>query len=288
MTVPRRGLILLVCLGAVAAMYVFISVTLVGLPPPHEQPFDRLTDEPASLQVYVEVLAFDPIRDALDVRIDFATSVSTAGSQFAGVANRDMLLRIADGEVEQQVKLVRGQAMSPVSMTIDVGRGSILDYPFDRYSAQLAIAAYDIADLPFLHPLSLHVIVWSRLAAWNFTIGQQDQPIIPGGVDLMFRVQRLDLHRFFAVTLYAAMTLMGCIGLAVSSLFFLRIRRIDTTMAAVLSAMIFSLPALRNIMPGAPPLGVHADSMVFLWAELAVVVGLTLVIVSWIQHGDAP
>jgi len=285
---PRRGLILSVCLGAIAAAYVFISMTLVGVPPPGVQPFDRLTDEPIALQVYVEVLSFDPIRDTLDVRIDFATETGAGGSQFAGVANRDMTVRIADGEVENQVQLVSGRSMEPVSMLIDVGAGSILDYPFDHYSAQLAIAAYDRTSPTILHPLSLHMTVWSRLAAWDIRIGQQDHPIIPAGINLEFRAQRTDLQRFFAVTLYAAMVLMGCIGITVGSLFFLRTRRIDTTMAAVLSAMMFSLPALRNIMPGTPPLGVHADSLVFLWAELAVVIGLTLVIISWVQSNDRP
>ena len=58
------------------------------------------------------------------------------------------------------------------------------------------------------------------------------------------------------MTLYTAMALMGCAGIAIGGLTFLRIRRLDTTLAAVLSAMTFSLPALRNIMPGTPPLGV--------------------------------
>ena len=57
-------------------------------------------------------------------------------------------------------------------------------------------------------------------------------------------------------------------------------------MAAVLSAMTFSLPALRNVLPGAPPLGIRADSLVFLWAEVAVVVGLTLVVITWARHGE--
>ena len=82
------------------------------------------------------------------------------------------------------------------------------------------------------------------------------------------------------------MTLMGCIGALVGSLLFLEVRSLDLTLAAVLSAMIFSLPALRNLMPGSPPLGVHADSLIFLWAELAVVIGLVLVVITWARRGQ--
>jgi hypothetical protein len=49
--------------------------------------------------------------------------------------------------------------------------------------------------------------------------------------------------------------------------------------------MVFSLPALRNVMPGGPPLGVRADSLVFLWSELAVVTGLALVVATWARRG---
>jgi hypothetical protein len=47
--------------------------------------------------------------------------------------------------------------------------------------------------------------------------------------------------------------------------------------------MIFSIPALRGIMPGAPPLGIHADALIFVWVQLAVIIGLTLFVVTWVR-----
>lgn len=54
-------------------------------------------------------------------------------------------------------------------------------------------------------------------------------------------------------------------------------------MTGALGGMLFALPAMRYAMPGAPPLGVRADLLVFLWAELAVTLALLLFLVMWAQ-----
>ncbi|MGA2637672.1 DUF4436 family protein [Methylocella sp.] len=41
-------------------------------------------------------------------------------------------------------------------------------------------------------------------------------------------------------------------------------------------------------MPGAPPLGVRADAFVFLWVQLAVILGLTLFVATWARRGSGP
>jgi len=58
-------------------------------------------------------------------------------------------------------------------------------------------------------------------------------------------------------------------------------RKMDSTFAAVLAAMLFTIPSLRSLMPGAPPLGVAADVIFLLAAELAVIASLALVIFTW-------
>jgi hypothetical protein len=233
--------------------------------------------------VYLEILSFDPVRDALDARLDFATSSGPLGSRFAGVAGRDTAVEIADGESNREILLRHGQPMASVSATINIGRGSIDAYPFDHYRAGLSIAGY--ADPDGAQPVPLHVVVWDRLANWEIEMVQEEKPLMPGGIDLKIDVRRPDQIRFFAVTLYIAMGLMGCMGISIGVLLSLGVRRMDTTLAAVLSSMVFALPSMRNILPGAPPLGVRADSIVFLWAEVAVVIGLVLVVTAW-GRGD--
>jgi Domain of unknown function (DUF4436) len=285
----RRGLVIpVICLAALAFAYVVAASLMVGVPPPAEQTFERTDGSGGTLTVYLEILNFDPMRDAFEARLDFATAAGALGSQFGAVADREMGVQVADGEVDRLILLHRGEPMASVPHTINIARGSIDAYPFDRYIAELAIAAFAGGDATVGQAMKLRVVVWGRLPTWDIRIVHADRRLNPTGVDLDINVRRSDQTRFFAVTLYGAMTLMGLTGITIGILLFLRVRRLDTTLAAVLSAMIFTLPSLRGIVPGAPPLGVRVDSAVFLWAELAVVTGLTLVIITWARHGDRP
>jgi hypothetical protein len=295
LTLPRRHLVWRTLrhpatwaagLCAIVAAYIVISLATVALPSSTEQTFEwGAGPSNRTLQVYLEIISFDPVRDALEARLDFATFSSPLGSRFAGVAGTDMTVEIADGESDREIQLRHGEPMASVSATIDIGGGSVDTYPLDQYHAELSIVGYDGTDADTAQPVPLHVVVWDRLANWDIKMVQAKQPLITAGINLTIHARRPVQIQLFAVTLYAAMAVMGCTGIVIGVLLFLGIRRMDTTLAAVLSAMIFALPAIRNIMPGAPPLGVRADSMVFLWAEVAVVIGLVLVVSAW-ARGD--
>lgn len=84
------------------------------------------------------------------------------------------------------------------------------------------------------------------------------------------------------------MLVMMVCALTISSLVFLGVRRIEVTLIGALGAMIFALPALRNALPGAPPLGVRADILIFFWAELGAVIALCLFISAWARQGSRP
>jgi Domain of unknown function (DUF4436) len=281
----RYALVLAIGLAAIAASYLLICLLLIRTPPSQELNFEQPEAAGRLLRVYAEVLSVDPVRASLELRLDFATESNPLGARFAGPADRDMVVRVSDGATEQRILLRRGQQMIPASVSLDIGEGTIDNYPFDRYAARLTIAAYEGADLARANVIPLRLTVWDRLAAWDIGVAEARAQADRVGISLDFRVRRPDLHVIFATTLYAVMALMSIIALTAGSLLLLGIRRVETTLAAVLGTMVFSLPALRNVMPGGPPLGVRADSLVFLWSELAVVTGLALVVATWARRG---
>ena len=214
----RRGTVIPgLCLAALAFAYVIAASLMVGVPPAAEQTFQRTEGSGGTITVYLEILSFDPMRDAFEARLDFATASGALGNHFGAVADRDMVVQVADGEFDRSILLHRGEAMVSVPQTINIARGSIDAYPFDRYTAELAIAAYGGTEPVAAQAMPLRVIVWGRLPIWNIQVAHADRLTNPTGIDLDINVRRSDQTRFFAVTLYGAMTLMGLTGITIGT-----------------------------------------------------------------------
>jgi hypothetical protein len=61
-------------------------------------------------------------------------------------------------------------------------------------------------------------------------------------------------------------------------------RELDLVPLSLAVSLIFGLPALRNIQPGIPAVGVFGDYVSFLWAELVVAASAVIVVWTWIRR----
>jgi hypothetical protein len=107
-------------------------------------------------------------------------------------------------------------------------------------------------------------------------------------MSLTLRLHRSSPIVFFGIVVYLAMALIAAASLTIGTLVFMRRRKLEATLTGALAGMLFALPAMRAALPGAPPLGVAADVLIFLWAEIAVAVGLSLFVWRWARGDSAP
>jgi hypothetical protein len=160
--------------------------------------------------------------------------------------------------------------------------GSISGYPLDHYTGRLSISAKK-KEGEDSQPIRL--TVWPLVSNWNVDISRSDEASkASAGIDLRLLVNRPTSFIVMAFAFYAAMALIGLSGLTIGILVFLGVRPLQPPMTGALAAMIFSIPALRGIMPGAPPLGIHADALILVWVELAVILGLSLFVITWVSR----
>ena len=160
--------------------------------------------------------------------------------------------------------------------------GSVSGYPLDRYSGRLSISASKKATEA---PQPIRLTVWPFVSNWSVDMSRSDQASkTAAGIDLNIRVKRPTSFIVMAFAFYAAMALIGLSGLTIGTLVFLGVGPLQPPMTGALAAMIFSIPALRGLMPGAPPLGVHADLLVLVWVQLAVILGLSLFVITWVAR----
>jgi hypothetical protein len=131
----------------------------------------------------------------------------------------------------------------------------------------------------------IRLTVWPFVSNWTIEMRRSDQASkTTAGIDLDIQVKRPTSFIVMAFAFYAAMAMIGLSGLAIGTLVFLGVRPLQPPMTGALAAMIFSIPALRGLMPGAPPLGVHADLLVLVWVQLAVILGLSLFVITWVSR----
>jgi Domain of unknown function (DUF4436) len=234
----------------------------------------------ARVALYVQPIQIDAVNESMQVRI----SVVPLSDAKVTIADRDFLLTIQRGRQVDHVQIQAGQLLPEVTFGLDLHEGDVRDYPLDRYVSLMTLAASERAQDGNEKSLPIHVTAWEGVLGFDVkakSASSQRSEELP----LQFAVSRTGGVAFFGVAIYGAMLVMMLCALIIGSLVFIGIRRIEVTLIGALGAMIFALPALRNALPGAPPLGVRADIFIFFWAELGAVIALCLFIAAWARRG---
>jgi Domain of unknown function (DUF4436) len=279
----RRAALLGALLLVAALLYVAVFTVLYGVAPNTEREFTEAGSEPP-LNIYVTLVDMDPVREELLVHLDFGTIEGPHGAHYPGVPPRDMIVHVGDGDSVQDITLQAQRSAAPVTLRVSL-RGSVGDYPFDRYDGRISVSTSETAE-EGAHQ-AVHLMVWPVLSNW--TVDAVRANLVPAnGVDLNVHITRPSSFVVIAIAVYTAMAMVGLSGLTIGGLVFLGIRRIEATLTGTLAAMVFAVPALRGALPGVPPLGGHADVLVFVWVELAVILGLTLYVITWARRGPSP
>jgi hypothetical protein len=234
----------------------------------------------ARVSLYVQPIQIDAVNESMQVRI----SVVPLSDAKVTIADRDFLLTIQRGRQVDHVQIQAGQLLPEVTFGLDLHEGDVRDYPLDRYVSLMTLAASERAQDGNEKSLPIHVTAWEGVLGFDVkakSASSQRSEELP----LQFAVSRTGGVAFFGVAIYGAMLVMMLCALIIGSLVFVGIRRIEVTLIGALGAVIFALPALRNALPGAPPLGVRADIFIFFWAELGAVIALCLFIAAWARRG---
>ena len=281
------ALILLLAL-AIPGYAALISLFDVQITP-IEEAFPLVAElQGRALSLYAELLTVDAVREVLEVRLSPAPEVGLRGVRLLA-PDRDVTLRVEDGSNIHEMVLAVNQPMQPTVRELDLAGDTIVSYPFDAYKLTVRVSSFEgmVSPGEAVPNIPVSLRIWEGMPAWivsTHSVRNSSDPVR----EVEIRVRRSGAARFLAVAMYVAMSVIGCAALTLGVLVFLGVRRMETTLTGALGAMVFALPALRNVMPGAPPLGVRADILVFLWAELAVVVGLALFVWRWARSGPSP
>ena len=236
-------------------------------------------------QIYIEPVSIDALNNTMRVRISFAPSGTLYGERLAPTQRRLRLVITHDTAVEE-IGIEANARPPTATFGVDLNDGSVADFPFDSYRANLRVKLFEdaIAAVDEAKPLPAKITVWEGVL--GFSLRSTEHPgSVPGEVRLSIEIRRSGAFALFALATYGAMIVLGCCALAIGLITFVGARRAEAPLIGGIAAIAFAMPVLRNALPGAPPLGVRADMFVFLWTEVAAVIGLALVTLDWARTG---
>jgi uncharacterized membrane protein YkgB len=286
--IRRRALILGAFLSVVAIAYIAAFVAAKAVVAFGQETFTPpMVGSSPPLGVYLDVTEIDPVRQSMDVRLDVATGPAAHGTSYFGKLDRDVELQVSDGESAQELRLRRGEPLSSATFVAGL-QGAVSRYPFDTYSRTIAVAAVELNSKGERTAIPVRITVWEGVPTWLLRVTKARPAGAAQELALTFTAYRPASHVFFSCVVYGLMVLIAICSVVIGSLTFVGLRRIEVTLVGALTAMVFALPLVRGVLPGSPPLGVLADVLVLLWAEIAVTIGLGLYVTAWALRGPRP
>lgn len=225
--------------------------------------------------VSARALKVDPATDTATFRMTFDAVGRYADP--AGALTQPLTVYVETDQGWVPKSYSKDELMRPMDSTLPLYGGFPGDYPFDSYSVDVNVAVDTDAGNSI--PSALQVLA----SVHGFSFHLKRAANQPDGAHLVSLGLKRSLGtRFFSIFVMTVMWALALLAVALMVRLILLGRRIEFPMFTFLAALLFAFPAVRNALPGAPPLGVRLDYLSFFWCELLVALSLILMLGTWV------
>ncbi|MFF4734891.1 DUF4436 family protein [Streptomyces sp. NPDC001262] len=222
------------------------------------------------LDVKVHLLHSDPATQSVTAWVDIDPRGTLRQPGERDVPTKDLVIETSSGE-RPVLHYPAHQPIRTETLVFHLQKGSISDYPFDRYITSVAFdPTADGKDIP---------VVVRMIDADPFFVAHKVRPAskdLGTGLRLSFRrtLSNILLAWFMMVVMWL-MALAVLVGARLASWY-----RHGMAWAALswMAATLFALVALRKAAPGDPPIGSAFDYAAFFWASLIIAVSVVYVV----------
>jgi hypothetical protein len=102
--------------------------------------------DPNHIEVFVKLLAVDPVKGDVSARLEFAPNGSYEKGE--GVLARPLKLYVNSATGKQEHEFPKDKRMNPVDVTVSLYDGLVTDYPFDKHKGFLEMYFTDASTKP--------------------------------------------------------------------------------------------------------------------------------------------
>jgi hypothetical protein len=197
-----------------------------------------------------------------------------------GHLTQEVTLRLDPGTGPVTHTFAANGHLTPWDVNIIAVSGDILEYPFDRYHFEVDIEG-KASGKPIAVEAGLGTIPHGIRARLT------DIRELGGTADVSISVRRSGSVIFLAALSTISLLVVALAALSVAWQVAEQGRRIDFSMMTWVAAFMFVIPAVRNSLPGAPPIGALIDFLLFFWLQVLAAAATTTLVVIWMKQRPA-
>jgi len=227
---------------------------------------------PNRVELFVTAQQVSAAQRRVQLRVEVIPSGTLAAPNGVNAPAKQITL-FSTSPTQSEVQFPAGRSATAQDLDVSLYGGTISDYPFDGYDAEIAFAA--VVDGEQV-PLSMSFSDIDPFFTFS-TVSSRTQDHI---VDQVEHISRAHGTKLMAVFMMIVMWALALSVLAGSWILVSRRRGLVWPALGWMAATLFALAALRNVAPGSPPIGCLLDYAAFFWAEILTAVAVVSV-VAW-------
>lgn len=237
--------------------------------------------------VLVTLESLRPIDNRLAVKVLVLPDDSLMNPRL-GVLNTDISVRLYPANELGDLIYPAGKAPSQVGTTI-VAAGDPNNWPFDSYTTPIIQADVLVGSGDDRQYLPARVEVTGSLEGWDMRSersGSSTQSESDRGDDASITLRRSKGPLVFDLGICLVLLSLPTLALFVVIQIMRDRKKLSLSFLGWFSALLFAVVPIRNILPGSPPFGAWVDQALVVWVLVALVVAMTLFIITWYRRPD--
>lgn len=249
---------------------------------------DNDESNPNHVEVRMQITGIDPVKGDVVIRMMPIAKGDLLGEDEYTIT-RDITIYTNSNNGKGEQNFSKGKMMNAFEVTVEMYDGSVMEYPYDKFHSDvnLFVTTQEKDSLGAMQtvpvPLVKQTDFYSSIQGYRvMNVKETDQK--NGYSEINFDLQRTATVKMFSRFVMILMWFILLSVILVIASIIIRKRKIEYSMFAFLSAMLFALPALRNTQPFVPTIGCLADYVAFFWAEAVVAASLVAMVFTWLKR----